>query len=184
MPVSPANWPRHWPGIGGRIRSRRKGTRAARVRGSIEPGTWLLPATRGSTEAGARAPGGRFCRLYRPEDQAAPTFPDPSRELRPKPVIHLLASFFHWGFATCGIYIMFKIGEVPQDVVTCSAAAQLRGSQISVLSPQSVATEIRDEMALADSPRCIRLRSGQWNLAGGLHKFVIRRLSPSASSGK
>jgi hypothetical protein len=48
--------------------------------------------------------------------------PTPSRELRQKRVIHLLAAFFRWGFAIFGIYIMFEISEVPQDVVVCLAA--------------------------------------------------------------
>jgi hypothetical protein len=48
----------------------------------------------------------------------APVLPDPSRPLRLKPIIHLLAAFFHWGFAPYGIYMMFDIGEVPPDVVT------------------------------------------------------------------
>jgi hypothetical protein len=90
---------------------------------------------------------------------------------------------------------MFYIGEVATRCCFSFAGVPLIGTRHFVGNPvkgfaiiRTLATKYcyrdADEAAREDSTRCIRLRSGRWNLAGGLHKFGVRRPSEAASSGR
>ena len=78
-------------------------------------------------------------------------------------------------------HVVCLFAGVPLIRIRYFASGPLEGFAVIPTLATKCCYRDRDEAAREDLPRCIRLRSGQWNLAGGLHKFVVRRPTRSAS---